>query len=59
MNECICPEDGRRVPSDRRVLVIEPGAIVREGNTIKKDTSKIHIFDKNCPVHGYTEVTDG
>lgn len=59
MKTCTCPEDGRQVPSDRRVLVIEPGAIVREGNTIKKDTSKIHIFDKHCPVHGYTEVTDG
>lgn len=59
MQECICPEDGRKIPSDRRIVVIQPGAVTREGNTIKRDMSKIHIFDKDCPVHGYTEIVDG
>lgn len=59
MPTCICPDDGRKVPSDRRVVIFEPNAVVREGNTIKRDMTKVHIFDKQCPVHGYTEITDG
>lgn len=53
---CSCPDDGRRVPSANRVTVFEPGAEVRNGNQVMRDISKVHIFDKNCPVHGYTEI---
>ena len=56
MSACTCPEDGRQVPSDRRVYLYEPGAEVREGKTIRRDSSKVHIFDKDCPVHGYTVI---
>jgi len=59
MSECACPDDGKRVPSDRRVTLYEPGAVVMEGNTVRRDISKVHIFDKECPVHGCTEVMDG
>lgn len=58
MSACICPEDGRTIPSSRRVIVMEPGAEKREGNVTVKDLSKVHIFDKNCPVHGYTVVEE-
>ncbi len=54
-NTCTCPEDGRTVRSDRRVYLYEPDAERREGNTVIRDASKVHIFDKECPVHGYTE----
>ena len=37
---------------------MEPGAEVRQGNVTTRDASKVHIFDKNCPVHGYTVVEE-
>lgn len=58
MSACICPEDGRMVDSNRRVIVIEPGAERREGNRVIRDRNKVHIFDKDCPVHGYTVVEE-
>ena len=58
MSDCICPEDGRMVASDRRVVLIEPGAERREGAKVIRDRSKVHIFDKGCPVHGYTVVDE-
>lgn len=66
MTVCTCPSDGQKVPSTKRVIVIEPDAIVRRGNTVFKDRSKVHIFHADCPVHGYTllnpeekEASDG
>lgn len=53
MTECICPDDGRQVNSTDRMYVMEPGAEVVEGNTVRRDMSKVHIFNKHCPVHGY------
>jgi hypothetical protein len=58
MSDCTCPEDGRSVPSARRVILIEPNAERREGNKTVRDRSKVHIFDKDCPVHGYKDVTE-
>lgn len=58
MSDCICPEDGRMVPSDRRIVLIEPGAERREGNKVIRDRSKVHIFDKDCPVHGYRVIDE-
>lgn len=59
MSECTCPEDGRMVDSHRRVVLMEPGAERREGNMVVRDRSKVLIFDKDCPVHGYTVVAEG
>lgn len=59
MSECTCPEDGRMVASTNRVIVMEPGAERREGGKVIRDRSKVHIFDKNCPVHGYRVIEDG
>lgn len=53
--KCTCPEDGQKIPSARRVLVIEPGAVIRPGH---RDASKVHIFDKDCPVHGYRVIEE-
>ena len=58
MTECICPDDGRLVASTNRMYLMEPGAEVRQGNVTTRDASKVHIFDKNCPVHGYTVVEE-
>lgn len=58
MSACNCPEDGRTIASNRRVILMEPSAERREGNKIIRDRSKVHIFDKDCPVHGYREVVE-
>lgn len=60
MTACVCPEDRQTIPSTRRVIVSEPGAERRDGPVTIRDISKVHIFDKDCPVHGYWEVdTEG
>jgi hypothetical protein len=59
MTDCICPEDGRKVASTDRVVILEPGAERREGTKVVRDLSKVVIFDKNCPIHGYTVVDEG
>jgi hypothetical protein len=58
MSICTCPEDGRFTDPHRRVILIEPGAERREGNIIVRDPSKVHVYDKECPVHGYTVLTE-
>lgn len=58
MTICICPDNGQEVPSNKRMLVIEPGAVRREGSVTIKDASKVHIFNKDCPVHGYRVVEE-
>lgn len=57
MRNCTCPEDGRLVASTNRVILLEPTAEIRDGNAIIRDRSKVHIFDKGCPVHGYTVLS--
>jgi len=39
-----------------RVVLFEPGAVRRDGPITTRDLSKVHIYDKTCPVHGYWEV---
>lgn len=56
-SNCTCPDDWRAVPKDSRVEVIEPGAVYFEGGKKIIDRSKMHVFDKKCPVHGYEEIT--
>ena len=58
MSACTCPQDAKRIPSDRRLYLFEPGAVWREGTTTKKDQSKIHLYHADCPVHGYTVVSE-
>ena len=58
MSACKCPGDWRSIPKERRVFLEEPGAVVRQGNQIIRDASKVHVFDKDCPVHGYKEIVD-
>lgn len=56
MTTCTCPEDQQKVPSMNRVVLFEPGAMRRDGPITTRDLSKVHIYDKTCPVHGYWEV---
>lgn len=56
--KCICPADGRMISSGDRVYLYEPGAETRVGNVVQRDASKVHIFRKDCPVHGYTVTID-
>lgn len=58
MADCTCPEDWRAVPEKERMTVSLPGAETIEGNAVKRDRSKIFVFSKNCPVHGWKELTD-
>lgn len=59
MTKCICPEDGRMVDSVDRMYIMEPGAEVVVGDMLTRDASKVHIYNKNCPVHGYTVLEEG
>ena len=59
MTVCKCAKDWRSIPKERRVFLEEPGAVVRQGNQIIKDASKVLVFDKDCPKHGYKEIVDG
>jgi hypothetical protein len=56
MPDCKCATDWRAIPKERRVFLEEPGAVVRQGGTIHKDASKVHVFDRDCPIHGYKEI---
>ena len=54
---CECPDNRQDVPSDKRIYLIEPGAVRRDGGQVTKDMSKFHIHHADCPLHGYTDVT--
>jgi hypothetical protein len=56
MSACTCPEDRQTVPSSKRVLLLEPGAVRKVGNMTQTDRSKVHIFSADCPVHGYSVI---
>jgi len=55
---CTCAEDWRAIPKDDRVEVVEPGAVSFVNGTKVVDKSKLHMFDRNCEVHGYQEITE-
>ena len=59
MSTCNCASDWRAIPKERRVVLEEPGAVIREGAVVHRDPNKIHVFDRDCPVHGYKEVDNG
>ena len=54
---CTCPDDWRAIPKERRVEVVEPGAIQFVKGQKVIDKSKLHMFDRDCKVHGYWEIT--
>jgi hypothetical protein len=54
MTSCTCPKDPRTVHSTKRVYLYEPGAVFRDGPLKKTDSTKVHIFSADCPLHGYT-----
>lgn len=56
MTDCTCADDWRAIPKENRMFLEEPGAFIRQGNLIQKDPSKVLVFDKTCPVHGYKEL---
>lgn len=57
-NNCTCPEDWRAIPKERRVELVEPGAVQFVNGQKIVDKSKLHIFDRDCEVHGYREITE-
>lgn len=59
MSDCTCAKDWRAIPKDRRVILEQPGARVQHGAQIQVDTSKVHVYDKDCPKHGYKEIENG
>lgn len=60
MTNCTCPSDGRTIDKAERVYVYEPTADVQimtpHGPQRQLDASKVHIFHKDCPVHGYKVI---
>lgn len=54
--ECTCAEDWRAIPKDRRIILEAPGAVVIQGNQRMVDRTKIHVYDRDCPLHGYQEI---
>ena len=59
MTTCTCASDWRAIPKDRRIILEEPGAQTRLGNVVHRDASKVHVFDRDCLVHGYKEIVNG
>lgn len=61
MTTCTCPEDRQMIDSGDRVILIPPDAEKRQGNMVVRDASKVVIYHKDCPLHGYSvvEATDG
>lgn len=55
---CECPEDWRAIPKERRVELMENGAVQFVNGVKIVDKTKLHIFDRDCPVHGYKEITE-
>lgn len=58
MADCTCPDDGQKVPAARRVVLFEPGAVIRDGSTTARDPSRVHIYHADCPVHGYRVISE-
>ena len=58
MPECNCPADRQSIPKAKRVIIIPPDAIRREGNFIIRDLTKILIAHADCPMHGWYEITE-
>lgn len=55
-DQCTCAADWRAIPKERRVILEEPNAIVvAEGKKVV-DRNKVHVYDKECPQHGYREI---
>jgi hypothetical protein len=55
---CNCPADGRRVPKEKRVTVLAPGAVTRMQDMVMHDHNKVFIFHADCPVHGYKNLAE-
>jgi len=58
MSDCTCAPDWRAIPKERRIVFEAPGATKRQGAVTVRDASKIFVFDRDCPQHGYKEVFD-
>jgi len=55
---CTCAENWRAIPKERRIIIEEPGAATFVGGKKTVDRSKVHVYDRDCPVHGYQEILD-
>ncbi len=58
MTTCTCPDNRQTIDSGDRVILIPPDAEVRQGNMVMRDPSKVVIYHKDCPLHGYSVVED-
>ncbi|WNL50699.1 hypothetical protein RPALISO_112 [Ruegeria phage RpAliso] len=58
VSECTCPKDPKSIPANKRVMLLEPGAEVRQGRTVKVNPDKIIVWHKDCPVHGVVEINE-
>ena len=52
MVDCTCPKDWRELPGDRRVTVMSP----RAAFPVQFNDKEVVVYDKLCPLHGYTVV---
>lgn len=55
-DNCTCAEDWRAIPKERRVILELPGAVTFVGREKTVDRSKVHVYDRDCPDHGYREI---
>lgn len=55
---CTCADDWRAIPKERRIEVVMPNAVKFVGRNKFVDRSKLHMFDRDCEVHGYQEITE-
>lgn len=55
---CTCPDDPRTIPKEDRVELVEPNAVIFVDGKKIVDRTKFHVFHRNCPIHGYSEILD-
>lgn len=56
MAECSCHPDWRAIPKERRIVLEEPGSRIQTPGKILIDRSKVHVYDRDCALHGYREI---
>jgi len=57
-DDCTCADDWRAIPKANRIVLEEPGAVTIVGRKRTIDRSKVHVYDRDCPQHGYQEITE-
>jgi len=56
MADCSCPVEWRGIPEGKRMWLIEPNAALQKRNGKVIPGPGVHVYNADCPVHGYSEI---